>query len=378
MTQCLTRATRLLIATTILFTSFSVSAYEILPHNVHKLINKDPIHEAMTVSSYLCSRVNNKIVDGIITCKEKYRQVSGIWSHYLAGNSLGDKEKKLVGDLIEGVRWPDDPLRNLTKLKSTPKWGQVFASCEKLIFPKYGSCSNRLCQSHFGNLQIWHGMKPSRPWCDGQSDFGCDIPSENSGVRNEIIKWAEFLAGVATGKISLDSALTDNAGHLFDGACDKVYSSSMKVRDLFRTDCSSKSNAAQITICNTNNITDEKVRILAVGALLHLVQDSYSRSHVFREGGDQGCPAATVSCGNPVYYYDYSMQDSNKHGVSDQWPLWAENCNSKSVDPIAIGATIILLAENKNQKKIMSLLKNRVFPLTDDISQQKNENTCYE
>ena len=363
-----------------MLSSHSAVAYEILPHDALEAIKNNPIHEAMTVSSFLCSNDQTKDeTNSILSCDEKYRDLKKIWEEYKSGKALDNENSKIANTLIQGTRWPDDPLRNLSKLKSTPKWGQVFASCKKLIFPYAGSCSNRLCQSHFGNLQTWHAMKPSRPWCDGQSDFGCNKKTDDVSVLGEIVEWADFLSGVVTADIPLDKPLNDYGGEWFDSKCDKVYPISMQVRDLFRTDCSSKSNAVQITFCNVLEINDEDIRSLALGALLHLVQDSYSRSHVYRDGVDSTCPTAMVSCGKPVSFYDYAHQNSAAHKKSDQWPDWSKNCASEkeSVDPISAGATIIYLANKGDRVGITNFLKSNTF-LSELVTEDpENELQCY-
>lgn len=358
-----------------------VSAYEILPSDALKVLKNDPIHESMTISSFLCFK-GRKINEpnSNITCGTKYRDLKKVWNEYQSGKNIESEDLLNLRNLIGGTRWPDDPLRNLSKLKSTPKWGQVFMSCENLIFPYAGSWSNRLCQSHFGNLQIWHAMKPARPWCiSGQSNFGCDKTTDDLSVLNEILLWADFLAGIGAGDISLDKPLNEYGGEWFDSTGDKIYSDSMQIRDLFRTNCSGKSNAVQITFCDLLDIGDDEIRSIAIGALLHLVQDSYSRSHVYRDGVDAVCPAAMVSCGKPISFYDYAHQSSTVHKKSDQWPDWSKNCASSEgvVDPISAGATIIYWANKGKREEITKFLKSSVFPSELVTENPANELQCY-
>lgn len=373
--------TRLVSLISLLLVIQSVVAYEILPHDDLKAMKNDPIHEAMTISSYLCSKGQTLEDDkSFLSCESDYRDLKKIWNKFKSGKEFNKEDLLVAKMLIDGVRWPDDPLRNLTKLKSTPKWGQVFISCEKLIFPYAGSWSNRLCQSHFGNLQIWHSMKPARPWCSSnQSDFGCDKKTDDVSVLEDILRWADFLAGVGAGDISLDKPLNDFGGEWFDREGDKVYPDSMQVRDLFRTNCSSKSNAVQITFCDLLELSDKEIQSLAIGALLHLVQDSYSRSHVYRDGVDALCPTAMVSCGKPISFYDYADQDSGLHKKSDQWPDWSKNCTStiEVVDPISAGATIINFANAGDRKKITDFLRENTFASELVTDNPNNELQCF-
>lgn len=354
-----------------LFSIHAAHAYEIRPKPKMEHIGQDPIHEAMTAASLSCALdTPNTVDDDDVVCNSHYRNLRALWQRYEVGTLFRAEEAHFANNVVAGSRWPDDPQRALTNALTIPKWAEVAATCRNRTFPWAGSCANPLCQSHYGNLQIWHAMKPARPWCDNSSSFGCDQQGDDATVLADIRAWANFLTGVATGKISLDDPLLSHGDSWFDGTCSKVYPPERTVRDYFRVSCTGSSNVVQATLCDSLPLADNEVRAVALGALLHLVQDSYSRSHVYREGSEGSCPTATISCGRPLGFYDYSVQSGKAHKTSDQWPTWSSNCDivrdTTSVggvtDPITAGAALIRLAQVKNREEMNAYLNRRILP----------------
>jgi hypothetical protein len=139
-------------------------------------------------------------------------------------------------------------------------------------------------RSHYGDLQFLHAMAPRR---DGQAQSQKD-------TRKALYTWTRAAYEVATGVIGESSKLADTSlGSVLPGyACSGRYSYTTKsctVQDLF--DLSFFWRAEQDSICDARQrelgLTAKQcvTRDLAIGALLHTVQDSFSSSHVER-GGD--------------------------------------------------------------------------------------------
>lgn len=69
----------------------------------------------------------------------------------------------------------------------------------------------------------------------------------------------------------------------------------------------------EVLFFHARNQAEFKFR--ALGSLLHVIQDSYSRGHVIREGWEEG-----NNEGNILYFQDYSQQDSKSHKHTDEHP----------------------------------------------------------
>jgi hypothetical protein len=183
---------------------------------------------------------------------------------------------------VRGVFWNDDPcaqlLFNQVDLMPTTGWDWYwdFHEADKRA-AKGGRVFDGLkCKlvgrSHFGDLQFLHGMA---------TDDG--LPAATT--RAQVLAWAKFVYGVATGAIDDLTALS---------AVPELKAlpslGAGTVRDLFRA---------------SNKVV---VRERAAGSLLHLLQDSYAGGHVDR-----------AENGEIRQFHSYARQDHAAHKKDDMW-----------------------------------------------------------
>lgn len=254
----------------------------VLPHL------KSPVHEAITLAALDC------------TAKP--------------GDELGCVTLDRVMQnrmLLYGVRWPDDPPFRLNPrkppavgacdvnitLRSTAQpecWRKLFddagrvAKAYKGSGSAFGPGTMLLYRSHYGDLQFMHAMAAY----EGE-------PAQ--ATRHNMRIWAEFLWGVASGSIRTDLYLRDAAAP--DIAA--LFPGDMSATNLFAT-----------------GIVEARshLREVALGVLLHMVQDSYSLAHASREdasGGECAGLPGVEAPGRIAEFHSYMRQDGSRHDTAD-------------------------------------------------------------
>ena len=175
---------------------------------------------------------------------------------------------------LRGVIWADDPEgllfdnpRNTYNYSSGAMWYSHFSDGEK------GKFDTMTARSHFGDLQFFHGMASS----------DAEAPAT---TKSHMLNWARFLIKVAKGVITTDTKLKDisEVSSLFSKQGDQT------VKELF----------------GWGKGEFVKIRQRAVGALFHMIQDSYAHGHVERN-----------SAGEISEFHAYGGQDEHKHGEYD-------------------------------------------------------------
>jgi hypothetical protein len=142
---------------------------------------------------------------------------------------------------------------------------------------------NLLQRSHYGDLQFLHAMAS---------------PGEARATTHQrMLAWAAFAYQVAAGSIpvtaKLDSVPMAWQQTLFNGLTNRTVHSLFETRD----------SASPATI-----------RALALGALLHMVQDSYSSAHAARQRvGVRMAPVGAL-----LRFHDYGCQNPSKHADADR------------------------------------------------------------
>ena len=261
-------------------------------------------------------------------------------------NSLGEK-RAFIEFVGKGVVWNDDPHSFL------PEHPEDFALHGKIgcNFKNVTNHFDLYYRSHCGNLQFLHAMASHK--------------NEPAIVtKNAILAWIEYCYKIAIDnnndifelmKLKLeeiDGKLSDNgadmirervkateqrigwsASGIFNFKCDRIFKISWRILLLEFTDldCPDKGH----------EYGPREVRNIALGSMLHTIQDSYSKGHVFRskEGirqfglyssqkakchlkADAG-PEENVSeelTRNTVWIIDHILYHRS-HGTSD-WPLF--------------------------------------------------------
>ena len=115
---------------------------------------------------------------------------------------------------------------------------------------------------------------------------------------------------------------------------------------------------------------DALARMAARGALLHMIQDSYSASHAARTIGEfpseAGPYTAQISCLFPRHFYQYDKQNPSVHGKADRPPVKATSCASINEADDAVTASAVTLWSLRPESGVsaedyIAYLKARVF-----------------
>lgn len=252
---------------------------------------KHPVHEAITLRALDCDAEPGTEAACLTTAKVKAHQT-----------------------LLYGVRWPDDPPFPLNSaspprisgcdprvtLRSTaqPKcWTGLFSDAEKTAKermarksdePAFGPGDYLLYRSHFGDLQFFHSMAAH----DG----------ERAAVTLRRMKmWAEFLWGIGTTALPKDRF---------------IRTLGVDQLELYFPGDMSATNLLATGIVEVRKNLDQ----VAIGALLHMVQDSFSHAHATR------LPETGATCeamprfdqpGRIEQFYSYAGQRGSLHDKED-------------------------------------------------------------
>lgn len=287
-----------------------------------KLIKKftEPVHEVITNQAWGCK--NNHITDD--------------------PNQDDCSPGKIKGPniapaaVMAGVQWNDNPYFQLLKtslkdcrnkyvwLPTEPVcWVKVFKRGEKDA-RKGAHFSLRsgdvlLLRSHFGDLQFIHSMRSS----DGES---------SEQTRDNILMWAEFMWKAAVGKYDRGTTIAD----IEIPALKKYFYPSDTMQRIFF-----RGNPTYV----------DKFPEFAFGSLLHMVQDSFSASHVLRETeGSDGKKCDGSEFFRPariIRFENYIEQDSNDHAQSDTYLAMRRVAVHDPSNVVGVSQTLRQLVEKK-------------------------------
>lgn len=317
--------------------SADLGAFEIAP--------KHHIHEWITGNAATCS-----VTDSVPKqCSPSAKGTDVERSIDLSASSLGSVT---IGELTGLVKWPDDPTRQV-RLKTIVKFGGTFAfKCGTHAGDLRGGV---LCNSHFGRLQFFHAMAAD----DGE------LPAD---TREVILQWADLLYRLASGALDPGtpycgflsrtkpetSLLAErmNPGETFFGCTDK-----WTLANFFLIQCSNIFSSAECYL-GSDPLEARKV---ALGALLHLVQDSYSPAHTCRGSCENGADVRQYSCGAIAQFYSYVHQNSKKHGVADEQSYPGQGCAGRYDAVSASAAVLWHIAHKKSPDKFRAFVADNIF-----------------
>jgi len=240
------------------------------------------VHEEITRRAHLCSLVMQDI--------ESHCTDSKI--------NLTSAQEARLKYLRWGVEWNDDP-NNLIRTNLVSVWLYWLTDAHK----KKNQIDTQYAleyRSHYGDLQFLHAMAS-----DGDTA---------EQTRSNVLSWAQFAYGVATGNIKPSLTLGQLQENFpftrkFQGA--KL---SWTVRQLFTNVGDFKRMYADVAV------DDSGIADIAAGALLHTLEDSFSCTHVTRlEATDDDEPANAITRWN-----NYSKQDPKCHQSADRPPEWLD------------------------------------------------------
>lgn len=292
-------------------------------------------------------------------------------------------------------RWPDDPTRMLDRYPSKVRFGlQMNSDCARALQASRSiDNAGLLCSSHYGRLQFMHAQAT-------REDAG-----SAKATRDIILDWATFAyraatepefrktnycdavqqedAGLRTALALSNDSLCKPRRRWFLGIIPAGSYDPWSVGTFFSLHCP---NPGQEAVCweRTGEYGEQSARAAAIGALLHLVQDSYSQSHVARVPNKERTPGprgpfeARVVCQAPSAYYDYEAQNrdtpddvgnrpEDPHAVADFAPTLHESCSNaqRSVDDVITASAAILYFAQLPTPDVVAFrryLETRVFP----------------
>lgn len=345
------------------------SAYELRPFR--GALGFMSVHESLTYKSILC--LNESPLEGQAACSDD-RLGNGAFT-WNPGAQVGrltmGRKPVLQADLWDAVMWPDDPLHKVQAWHLAGITQFIVGmkrSCERRSNPSVTVAEVGLqCASHFGSLQFLHSMA-SRENETGQETL------------LKILEWASFLFQFAKGTIADDAPLCEtlksyggigeHLGPTDTFICKPDARGHVRtVGELFGFSC----NLSPYRCEQTG--TPRRHRISAIGALLHLIQDSYSQSHAQRGPCEvvDGRVVSRISSQPISQFYSYGTQDSHKHAEADKWP-WPDfggelprGVTGVSDHPVLAGARILRLLEQTDSTVavLRSYLADHVYGLGD-------------
>lgn len=362
------------------FNVSTLSAYEIGPEGTPF----DSVHQALTKNALDCLFENadkkpSSCMKSLKDCLDNHSTESCLKDATPTKLYL---DKYTPSQMASASMWPDDPTDEIG-VRGTLKFGiKMKFSCEQLLKNSRGLDVSHglLCNSHFGNFQFWHAQTSSKA-------------ESAKNTRDKILAWAKFNYEVAIGLIPADkdycsyfdenpSAISHimkppkypyckerKAWNFLPSWIRKPYPS-YDIATLYGMKCKDPFSSSRCTedLINSPSKRTEKTILSAAGALIHLVQDSYSQSHVKRGScfekiipkQNRPQPVSKIVCKSIEGFTNYAQYNNDTrridiqidHDLSDKWPKIDDSCfSSQNItnDPITISAIILWHIEKKSK-----------------------------
>lgn len=321
------------------------------PLGAYNISAKGRVHERLAYLSQLCREAGQQAGCDIPADRKALQRVK--WKQ---------------GKYWRAVRWPDDPTGQINPLGIGKVAVNVgLGGCGNYRNDK-GSFSGLLCNSHLGKLQFMHAMRSRE----------AETPAE---TRALIAAWAGFAFDVASGRQDpqenfctairargdpLAAALAPEGFPFCEGSETGARPHpAWRVSTLFAMRCRSPISSGT---CNelTGDAATAAARDNARGALLHLIEDSYSRSHTARAESKPTGPYQPVIDCLPVREFYFYEDNKKRHSAADSMPEFAASCRAGGavLDPVTAGAQMLALIERSDdaaQREAVALVMDRVL-----------------
>ena len=322
----------------------------------------DPIHEEMSLASlklaasetpgllcratpdeiwHLARKIEAARVGNSLCCG---KSAESKWCDWVDDNVRHADFPDRLPPLVAGTRWPDDPCHMSYRRETVSAWAAW------MVDPFYRWSSNINYSSHFHNKQFLHAMK--------SAGFGSrDDQGEPASVtQHKLVTWAEFAMKVANGSIASSARLPSVPEHLEPHR-----------KTAFQLGFS---GYGPITVgklfAGSKQPDPDHVKQMALGALLHTVQDSFSLSHAERENSQA---SLMKDRGKITRFISYRRANPTEHGVADARPADALTAELSDAHPVAYGAHLIACAASSDDRqqnwlKAKAFLVERVFAIS--------------
>jgi hypothetical protein len=259
--------------------------------------------------------------------------------------------------VLFGVQWNDNPPFALTatRTKSCPVNETIrlpnYSECWITLFKDAAKHASQgahfdyrgdmalLYRVHFGDMQFLHAMAS---W-DGES---------MSDTKARILTWAELAYRTAIGDISpvtpVSNVPVKGIPRLFKN---KGYS----VKNLF-----------------TRGVPEFQSQVdqVALGSLMHVVEDSFAQGHLERdEPTGEDCPAypGIKRAGRVLAFHSFATQDARKHDKADSREAFEAHLISKIPNVVDVGRALKALYDaRKPWTDVRPFLDECVFEVAED------------
>jgi hypothetical protein len=251
-------------------------------------------------------------------------------------------------DVLDGVRWNDFPAQYLTHNSTDFCKGKVLRVENNAHLPCFGGLLLRAMASsfedgdapdfdkpwagrgHFLDLQFLHAMAPA-----GQSA---------ERTKTLIKRWAQFAYLVSLGKVSAEADVTKLG---VPGMNEFFPPGARRVKDLM------------------DYRSGTRMQGIALGQILHIVQDSFARCHAERD-----------SKGAIIRFHTYVGQDSDEHRKHDESETDIAALLERPLNPVAFGRRLLeLRAERADWGKVSELL-DEYFVLVNESARATPGQLC--
>lgn len=235
--------------------------------------------------------------------------------------------------VIAGSEWNDNPPFRLKKTRNPLCKGTAdttiklpyFPGCWYLLFRDGGKRASNgevfdansdnviLYRSHYGDLQFLHSM-------------GTQDGEKASFTRDRIMMWLEYTYRFSIGEFDRSTELRKIP---VPGMADVFKNKGWGTQELF-------------TLGDVTFRGDQDLRDFAFGSFLHLIQDSFSRSHTARaeETGAKCQNLNLLKPGQVTQFLTYASQDSGKHKKEDSHEALTIHLRSHSPNVVDVGKAI--------------------------------------
>ncbi|MCY1363638.1 hypothetical protein D9M69_504100 [compost metagenome] len=225
-----------------------------------------------------------------------------------------------------------------------------------------------LYRSHFGDFQFIHAM------ASDQSETAAD-------TKAKMMKWAQFTytISISSNKLSQEAidgpavtAFSDisnilkrqgwTIGALFDPVPGGEW---VRSYNPLKFGGYKPSGRPRAQVAYNDPKQAASIKNIALGSLLHMVQDSYSDAHAERIGG---CNPLSRERKEIASFRNYVFQSSDDHAHADIHPSWLENGKLEKHNPLWASAKIIQFSFAKTPWEgtggVREFLDTQVFPLS--------------
>jgi hypothetical protein len=282
----------------------------------------------------------------------------------------GDPDMEFAGPFdLAGVRWNDDPPFQLQpdegqnagckttetiRFTTQPRcWYQLFKAAKRqAISGEVPDASNHaplLARSHFGDLQFLHAMASRDQFLHAMASRDGETAGE---TRKRVLMWAEFTWKISTEEYSLNTKLQDINIAGFDNFFGK---SGWTVQDLFTVG---------------NPALRPHLYEVALGSILHTLEDSFARGHVQREYVTvaRECSGAPqlLAPGRIVEFHSYAHQDGHKHAEFDKREAFEQGTLNDKPDVVLVGRQLLDFYNNNAKWETVRPYFECVFAIVDD------------